>query len=138
MPNREPRLVIIEHDVETARVMAYELNILGVDVLATYADVEQARRGAPWSRATACYLDYRLGDEQDDLLTWLRQEYPYVIRILATAYANGGLPAQAVGAADTVFRKPFSISALYGAIISPPSVDVLHEIELHEGLGGSR
>lgn len=124
-----PRLVIIEHDIETARVMAYELNILGVDVIAVYADVKQAKRGAPWERATACYVDYRVGDEKTDLLVWLVREHPHVTRILTTAYSNGGLPGGAVEAADTLLRKPFSIRALYGALVSPPNVHVSHDMK---------
>lgn len=138
MSSYTPSIVIIDRDVDIARAVTRELSSLGIEVANCYTNAKSVKDEVDWSNVSACYVDYQCLTGENDLLAWLHENHSHVVRILATAYSNGVLPRASIGAASVVLRKPFSIHALYGVIISPLSVAVNLDTHAEVEMAGTR
>ena len=103
------KLAVLEDDEDVVVVYAHMLELeKDTDLVATFTTVAEAKEWEGWDGTDGAVIDFMLPHETgDQLASWLRDNYPDVIRILVSAYHDAPDEFEE-GLFHDVVPKPFS------------------------------
>jgi two-component system response regulator PhcR len=125
---QSPRTVVYVDDEDLAR--KYFARAAGSDyevLLASGAEEAMSILHREGARVAVLVTDFRMpGRHGDDLLRQVALEYPHIVRILVTAYAdNNALPgAVSSGGVFRILEKPLGVSTVREVLTSATTAQV--------------
>ncbi|WP_028221046.1 response regulator [Paraburkholderia oxyphila] len=128
---QERRTVLYVDDEELAR--KYFARSAGSDyevLLACDADEALSILRSEGARVTILVTDFRMpGRHGGELLRQVSQEYPHIVRILVTAYADKDALRDAVNTGDAfrILEKPLSVGTVRAVLASATTASIPRE-----------